>query len=261
MAAMSDQSSQTMQAVRDRLYDKPQPQQAFAFDERVAAVFPDMIERSVPGYRFVLQTIAQTVAHLVQPHSRLYDLGCSLGAITLAMRAGLDDAGQRSTDSRIVAVDSAPAMVRRAQEHIAVFRATHPIDLVCADLRDIAIEAASVVVMAYTLQFLSPEERLPVLRRIHDGLLPGGGLILVEKTHEEDTAMQSLITELHHDFKRANGYSDLEIAQKRQALENVLRTETVATHEARLREAGFTSLAMVARHHGFTAWIALKATT
>ncbi len=243
---------------RDRIYDRPQPQQAFAFDERVAAVFPDMIERSVPGYRFVLQTIAQAVPHLVQPHSRLYDLGCSLGAITLAMRAGLDDAGARAEGARIVAVDSAQAMIRRAREHIAAFRTTHPIDLICADLRDITIEQASVVVTAYTLQFLPPEERLTVLTRIHDGLLPGGGLILVEKTHEPDPAMQALITELHHDFKRANGYSDLEIAQKRQALENVLRTETVAAHEERLRAAGFASMAIVTRHHGFTAWIALR---
>lgn len=256
---MPNQPSETVNSGRDRIYDTLQPQQAFVFDERVAAVFPDMIERSVPGYRFVLRVIAQAVAHLVQPHSRLYDLGCSLGAITLAMRAGLDDAGDRAADSRIVAVDSAPAMIRRAQEHIAAFRSTHPIDLVCADLRDITIASASVVVMAYTLQFLPPPERLAVLRRVHDGLMPGGGLILAEKTHEPDPTMQALITELHHDFKRANGYSDLEIAQKRQALENVLCTETVAEHEQRLREAGFASFAMVARHHGFTVWIALKA--
>ena len=250
--------SRSLPSAPDRIYRAEQAPAAFVFDDQVAAVFPDMIERSVPGYDFVLQLTAATACRLVQPHSRLYDLGCSLGAFTLAMRSALARIEPAVENVRIVAVDSAPAMIERARGQIEAFRSDYPVDLICADIRDVCVEDASLVVLAYTLQFLPIAERLPMLQAIARGLAPGGALILVEKTHEADARMQALLTELHLDFKRANGYSELEIARKRQALENILLTETVQAHEARMHQAGFDSVAVVARHYGFTAWIARR---
>jgi len=113
------------------------------------------------------------------------------------------------------------------------------VELVEADICDIAIENASVVVLNFTLQFVEPEKRAALIQRIFDGLRPGGILILSEKFRFEDAPVNELLIDLHLDFKRANGYSELEISQKRTALENVMRTDSLPVHQARLRDAGF----------------------
>ncbi len=216
---------------RDRLFDRPGPVGDFVFDAAVARVFPDMISRSVPGYAAIINMIELLTRMHARPGTRLYDLGCSLGAASLAMARGLTHA-----DCRIVAVDNAPAMLARAREHTA---GAGNIDFVLADIRDVAIAGASVVVLNFTLQFLPREARAGLLRTVRAGLVPGGILILSEKiagrTPEEDAALVAM----HHAFKRQQGYSALEISQKRAALERVLLPETLDTHLRRLGEAGF----------------------
>ncbi|MGC9456206.1 MAG: carboxy-S-adenosyl-L-methionine synthase CmoA [Halothiobacillaceae bacterium] len=239
---------------RDRIFaesaGEPGP---FRFDERVAEVFPDMISRSVPGYAFVLETLTRLARRLVQPYSRVYDLGCSLGAATLAMRSGIDQPGVEC-----IAVDNSPAMVERARAHVAAFRSSVPAQLALADLRDVVIENASLVVMNFTLQFLPQDERADILARVHSGLRPGGALVLAEKVHHHQPGMESLIQQVHLDFKRDQGYSELEISQKRQALENVLVTDTLAEHDRRLEEVGFMERAMLCQHYNFAAILARK---
>jgi len=239
---------------RDRLYAQPAPRlEPFCFDERVAAVFPDMISRSVPGYGFVLEAITRLARQLVQPNSLVYDLGCSLGAATLALRAGIDQPGVAC-----IAVDNSPAMIDRAREHVGAFRSDVPVALRLGDLREEPVENASLVVMNFTLQFVPREEREAVLQRIFDGLRPGGGLILAEKIHHQSPRLQQLVQQAHFDFKRDQGYSELEISQKRQALENVLVTETLAAHQARLTNIGFAEQAVISQHYNFMALLALK---
>ena len=222
---------------KDRIYARPHGEvEDFTFDDSVAAVFPDMIHRSVPGYATIVSTIGQLAARFAQPGSRCYDLGCSLGEAALAMKRRI-----HVPDTRVVAVDNSPAMVARAREHVGAFRSEVPVDLICADMEDPVTEAASVVVLNFTLQFIPVERRLALLERIHEGLRPGGILVLSEKIRFPDPEQDALNIELHHDFKRANGYSELEISQKRTALENVLIPETLETHRARLAEAGFAS--------------------
>ncbi len=221
----------------DSIYARPVASvEPFAFDGRVATVFQDMIHRSVPGYATMIETIGRLAGRFAQPGSRCFDLGCSLGAATLAMRRHVHD-----RDVRIVAVDNSPAMTERAAEHLRAYRSPVPVDLVCADIEDVALRDASVVVLNFTLQFVPVERRPVLLERIRAGLRPGGILVLSEKIRFPDPDQDALNIELHHDFKRANGYSELEISQKRTALENVLIPETLDTHRARLREAGFTS--------------------
>ncbi|WP_407275851.1 carboxy-S-adenosyl-L-methionine synthase CmoA [Halothiobacillus sp. DCM-1] len=242
----------------DRLYDNPEPPEPFCFNEAVATVFPNMIQRSVPGYSFCLTQIKQIALSYSQPNSTIFDLGCSLGAITLSLREGIIQSGHASS-IKIQAIDSSPAMIQRAKENISAFSPTVAIELHCEDIIKTSIENASIVVLAYTLQFIELNKRKELLRKIFLGLKDQGVFILIEKTHEADNQIQNLVTNLHHEFKRNNGYSELEIAQKRQALENVLITETCADHEQRMREVGFKHYTIFAKHLAFTFWIAIKA--
>ena len=221
----------------DRLFARPLAEIAgFRFDHRVADVFPDMIRRSVPGYATIVAMTGTLAERYAQPGTRCYDLGCSLGASTLALRQGI---GAR--DCIIVAADNAPAMIERCRTVLAADAGTAPVELRAADIRDLDIANASVVVLNFTLQFIAPAERAALIRRIRAGLVPGGVLVLSEKIAFADAALDALMIDLHHAFKRANGYSELEIAQKRAALEQVLIPETLETHRRRLHDAGFAA--------------------
>ncbi len=221
----------------DNIYSKPLEQVGgFTFDEQVAQVFPDMIKRSVPGYEKIINTIAMITQRYAADHSNLYDLGCSLGAATLSMRRGLSN----RKDCQIIAVDNSQAMVERCQQYIHAYKSDTPVEVLCDDICNIKIVNASVVVLNFTLQFLTPEKRLDLLTNIYNGLLPGGILVLSEKFVFDDPVSHQLLIDLHLDFKRSQGYSELEISQKRSSLENVLIADTLEQHYQRLQKAGFT---------------------
>lgn len=223
---------------KDAIYATPQEHIVdFAFDERVASVFPDMIRRSVPGYGDIIALLGLFAEQYATEGSTLYDLGCSLGAATLSLRRRITANG-----CRIVAVDNAEAMVERCRENIAADLSPTPVDVVCSDIREVNIKNASVVVLNFTLQFLQPEERLALLKKIHEGLLPGGVLVLSEKIRFSSEESQRFEETMHLTFKRANGYSEMEISQKRQALENVLIPESIEQHRERLSQAGFQQI-------------------
>ena len=198
----------------------------FAFDSDVAAVFPDMIRRSVPGYETVVPLTGLIAAHHLPTGGRCYDLGCSLGAVSQAVLAAVGD-----RPCEIVAVDRSAAMLERAK---ALAGQEPRLRWQCADVREIELAEADVVALGLTLQFLPPRDRLPLLRRIRAGLREGGVLVLTEKLKADGYFEQH-----HLDFKRANGYSEMEIAGKRAALENVMHIDSEETHLERLREAGF----------------------
>jgi len=242
---------------RDRLYQNlPAEPGDFVFDERVVRVFPDMINRSVPGYATLVPTLGMLARRYARPDSFLYDLGCSLGAVALAMQAAV-----RAPGTRIVAVDNSPAMVRELEARLARADAgagRPPLRVVLQDILDTPIERASVTALNFTLQFVPPGRRLELLRRIAAGSLPGGVLLLSEKVRFEDPAEQDLQAAWHHDFKRAQGYSELEIARKREALENVLRPETLAEHRERLAAAGFTRVLRWYQGFNFVSLVAFR---
>jgi tRNA (cmo5U34)-methyltransferase len=225
----------------------------FVFDQTVVDVFPDMIKRSVPGYATIINMIGNLAERYVQPDSLCYDLGCSLGAATLAMRHRIQTA-----NTRIIGVDNSTAMLERCQQVIAADSGEIPVDLRCNNIQDVAIERASMVVLNFTLQFIPIEQRLSVLTHIYQGLLPSGVLILSEKVAFDDLPHHELMIELHHNFKRSNGYSELEIARKRSAIENVLIPETLASHRQRLRQAGFGSVDVWFQCFNFASMIAIK---
>ncbi|MFB9133770.1 carboxy-S-adenosyl-L-methionine synthase CmoA [Vibrio olivae] len=225
----------------------------FTFDERVAEVFPDMIQRSVPGYSNIISAIGMLAERFAKPNTNVYDLGCSLGAATLSMRRHIDKDG-----CKIIAVDNSSAMVERCKLHINAYRSDTPVDVLEADIRDVDIQDASVVVLNFTLQFLSPDDRYALLSKIHAGLRPGGILILSEKYVFENAAANELLIDLHHDFKRANGYSELEISQKRNAIENVLRPDSIADHKQRFEQIGFSSNEVWFQCFNFGSMFAIK---
>ncbi|MGE9549910.1 carboxy-S-adenosyl-L-methionine synthase CmoA [Erwinia amylovora] len=240
---------------RDMLFSAPIAKLGdWTFDERVAEVFPDMIQRSVPGYSNIISMIGMLAERFVQPNTQVYDLGCSLGAATLSVRRNI-----RVEGCNIISVDNSPAMVERCRRHIDAFRADTPVEVIEADIRHIKIENASLVVLNFTLQFLEPDERQQLLNTVWQGLRPGGALVLSEKFSFEDADVGELLFNMHHDFKRANGYSELEISQKRSMLENVMLTDSVETHKARLRTAGFEHAELWFQCFNFGSLIALKA--
>lgn len=223
----------------------------FRFDESVAAVFPDMIQRSVPGYSNIITMTGLLAARHAQDHTRCYDLGCSLGASTLSMMANL-----RDRPIEFIAVDNSSAMLERCQKIFAAQTAQY--QLLDKSLQDVAIENASMVVLNFTLQFVPQQDRERVIKGIYAGMLPGAALVLSEKICFDNPAMQTLTTELYHDFKMTNGYSALEVSQKRTALENVLLPETVTAHETRLRSAGFHNIGVWFQCFNFISLVAIK---
>lgn len=225
----------------------------FRFDENVARVFPDMIRRSVPGYGHVVGSSGLIAKSYAQPNSVIYDLGCSLGATTLAI------ANQVTTPGcRIVAVDNSEAMLAQAQSSLTDRLVDPlPVEWVHGDISTMAFEPCSVVALNFTLQFIEQDKREQLLSDIHCALCPGGALILAEKIVQEDLKSQDTLNALHLDFKRANGYSELEISGKRQAIENVLIPETANTHINRLTRVGFTEVTEFFHCLNFKAWVAI----
>lgn len=241
----------------DHLFAQPQPHvQDFSFNEDVVRVFPDMIKRSVPGYPTIVENIGVLAGQFAQPHSLLYDLGSSLGAVTQALRRHVSRDG-----CQVLAVDNSRAMVERCREYLhaqdSMFQELLPVEVIEADILALAFKPASVVALNFTLQFIEPEQRLALLTRIHQALLPGGALILSEKLRFDDPAEHALLTELHIAFKRANGYSELEIAQKRSALENVMLPDSLEEHRQRLLAAGFSKVVPWFQCLNFASLIAL----
>lgn len=239
---------------QDQVYATPKSMIVdFAFDETVAKVFPDMIRRSVPGYETIIALTGLLAEQYVQPESYCYDLGCSLGAATLAMRSRI-----RQPRCRIIAVDNAKAMTTRCQQHVQEAGEGVEVEVVCADIQDVTIENASVVVLNFTLQFIEPDARLALLEKIYAGLRPGGALLVSEKIAFANHAEQQRMDALHVAFKKANGYSDLEISQKRSALENILIPDTLEQHHARLKSTGFSSIDTWFRCINFVSLLAVK---
>ncbi len=238
----------------DLIYSNPHAQvKDFAFDAQVVEVFPDMITRSVPGYNTIIDTIGRLSQRFVQKNTAIYDLGCSLGAATLAMRKSIT-----ATECKIISIDNSSAMVERCKMHINAFKGNTPVNVIEANIQDVQINNASMVVLNFTLQFIDKKDRQALLSNIANGINAGGILVISEKISHGDPVIDEHLIDLHHDFKRANGYSELEVAQKRTALENVMRTDSVEQHIQRLTHAGFSHVSPWFQCFNFISFIAIK---
>ncbi len=242
-----------MKTKTDTVYSQHQDNiDGFQFNAQVADVFENMIQRSVPGYGLLLDMTAVLTEKYAQPGTNCYDLGCSLGASTLRIRQNLP------RDCTVIGIDNSTAMVERCKQNMERDHSRAAVEIRLENIQDTVIKNASVVVMNFTLQFIPDEDRLAILKQIVGGLNKGGILILSEKVNFEDAERQNLMTELHHEFKKHQGYSDLEIAQKRTSLEKVLVSNTMTEHLHRMKEAGFTTAELCVSCLNFVAFIAIK---
>ena len=239
---------------RDTIYDTHrQPVPPFEFNDQVAAVFDDMLQRSIPLYDEIIRRQAQLVAEFYIENTTIYDLGCSTGNVGLAICEAMG-----ATPFRMIAVDNSAAMLAIYDERRRALPAGDRITLVDGDVTRTAIEDAGIVIINFTLQFLSLADRDRLIDRVYRGLRPGGLLLFSEKIVHADDDFCKLQQDFYYRFKRENGYSDLAIAQKREALERVLIPETVADHLRRVTGAGFKRLDIWLKWFNFCSWICQK---
>ena len=237
--------------MRDNLFDKQTDIADFQFDQDVVKVFDDMVRRSVPGYDSMIQMIGLIARMYGQDNTNYYDLGSSTGAITLSIALN-----NKSKNNQFFAIDNSKEMVEQCEKNL--HNKVDNLQAICDDINQVKINSASIVVLNLTLQFIDVNLRSNLIKKIYDGLESGGILIISEKIHFDDAVTQNQITKLHMDFKKENGYSELEIANKRQAIENVLITETKEQHLNRLRDCGFVETSCFFQCLNFVSFLSVK---
>lgn len=239
---------------KDRVFAEKQDRiKPFAFSREVARVFDDMLVRSVPLYEESIKRQAQLALRFFQKGCRIYDLGCSHGNLGLGILREF-----RDRPVSLIGVDTSWPMLEKYRKRLKAVGAEDRVDLVCGGMEHIRLENAAVVIINLTLQFLDMARREHLMERIYDGLIPGGVLLLTEKTAHDAEPVDALYLDMYTRFKRENGYSDLEISQKRDALENVLVPEPIAVHQDRLARAGFRNFDVWLKWFNFVAMIAVK---
>ena len=212
-----------------------------------------MLERSVPMYEECQDLAVRWCLKYSQSFTYIYDLGCSTGSLLVK----LTETFKPHSNIKLIGVDNSPAMLKKAEE--ALNNSPLPYELVEENLNEnLTIINASVIVLNYTLQFVQPENRVPVLQNIYNGLIPGGSLVLIEKIKSEVPELNNTFIEFHHQFKEQKGYSKLEISQKREALENVLIPWTVNENNNLLNSVGFSTVDLFFKWNNFAGFIALK---
>jgi tRNA (cmo5U34)-methyltransferase len=241
---------------RDQIFATPQPRVGdFHFGRETALVFDDMLLRSVPMYAEIQRMVACLTADFAAEGSNVYDLGCS----TCTTFLNIDQYLPPERKVRFVGLDSSPEMLQRGRQKLEESGFTRPFDLEVADFNQGArVENASVALLVLTLQFVRPLHRDALLADIYRGMNENGCLILVEKVLGESSTFNRLFIEHYYDFKRANGYSDLEISQKREALENVLVPYRLEENRELLRRTGFRNVDVFFKWFNFCGVIALK---
>ncbi len=238
---------------KDTLFKKQSPPGKFEFNEPVVRVFDDMLERSVPFYKECQQMVVDLALHFTQKDSSVYDLGCSTGTLLRHLVKAIPV----TQKIRFVGLDNSSAMLKKARGKLRGH--LKRCELIEADLEsDFELADASVVIMNYTLQFIPPKRRAAMLKKIYKGLRPGGGLILIEKVRGESDGLSDLFVERYHAYKRSRGYSKLEIAKKREALEKVLIPLKPGKNRDLLAGAGFRQVDVFFKWFNFAGFLAVK---
>lgn len=232
----------------DKVFTHPIKKQ-FEFDENVAIVFDDMLERSIPFYKEVLELVCNLALLNSQKDSKIIDLGCSTANTLLHLY-------KKSKERILIGVDNSKPMLENAAKKIQAYGAN--IKLIEDDITQCDLQGSDVVLANYMFQFIRPLKREIFAKKIYDSLNVGGILLLSEKIIFEDKVLNKQMIDLYYDFKRSNGYSDFEIAQKREALENVLVPYTKDENIAMLQKAGFYSVETLFQYGNFITFMARK---
>ncbi len=225
----------------------------FKFDASVVNVFDDMVSRSVPFYAEMQRMTTELASYFALPDTRLYDIGCSTGTTLHELDRSIDPSVS------FMGIDNSEEMLLKAESKLAGMRERRSLTLEYGDInRDMVIENASVVTLLLTLQFVRPLNRERIMSRICEGMVPNGCIILIEKLTSEHSLINRLFIEKYYDYKRRNGYSNTEIAHKREALENVLIPYRMEENFDLLKRAGFKDAEVFFRWYNFCGIIAIK---
>jgi tRNA (cmo5U34)-methyltransferase len=212
-----------------------------------------MIHRSVPFYKEIIKRQAELAVKFHKPGTKIYDLGCSNGNFGIKF---LNAMGVKPFE--MIAVDNSEHMLAQYRTRLDNHPAGSNITLSCNDIQTISFEPSSVVSLNLTLQFLPIDCRDTLIQKLFNCLMPGGILLITEKVIHENKDMTDLQQEIYYNFKKENGYSNLEISQKRDALENVLIPETTEEHIKRFTESGFSKTDIWFKWFNFTSFICIK---
>ena len=243
---------------KDRIYASKQDKvDDFAFNDNVVGVFADMIQRSVPGYTALNQILPIVANQFIQPNTNVYDLGCSLGEASISIGKSISKR-KNCENVNIFAIDNSAAMVKKLQQRLESIRCSDLIRPMQNDITEIEVDNSSFAILNYTLQFVERMKRDSLLKNICEGLNKGGALLLSEKITYQDADKDQLMQQLHERFKRQNDYSEMEISQKREALENVLIRDTHEQHVERLQQAGFSKTIVLTQYLNFVSYLAIK---
>jgi tRNA (cmo5U34)-methyltransferase len=238
---------------RDTLFEKKASAEKFEFNERVADVFDDMLDRSVPFYKQVIEMTAEILGRSLRAGDTVYDLGCSTGTTLLTLAAKLE-----TENIRFVGIDNSKAMLDKAIRKAEMFSMAGRIDFLEMDITQADLSGAGGIMLNYTLQFINPSIRVQFLKNVYNGLRNNGILVLSEKVVSRDKSFEQQFLDSYHQFKRRKGYSELEIANKREALENVLIPLTVQENCDLLMQAGFSRVEPFFQWFNFVSIIACK---
>lgn len=226
----------------------------FRFDEGVARVFDDMLQRSVPFYAEIQRMTVELAQRFVQPGSAIVDLGCSIGTTLAALARGIED-----SSVRLVGLDNAAPMLARARARLEAEGVMDRCRLEEVDLNEeFELGDASVVIMNWTLQFVRPLNRDRVMSTIYQGLRDRACLIVFEKVLSDEPLLNRMYIDVYHDFKRRNGYSDMDIAEKRERLENVLVPYRIEDNLQLLGRNGFKVKDVFFRWYNWAGFLAVK---
>ena len=225
----------------------------FEFNKKVAGVFDDMVSRSVPFYEEMQRMTSKLAAQYATENSYIYDLGCSTGTTMLLMDKTVKE------NISFVGIDDSEEMIIKCQQKLDNFNLNRKIELSVADLTEnVPIKNASVVTMVLVLQFIRPIHRKEIIKKIYEGINPGGVFIIIEKILCEEKSFNRDFIDFYYNFKRRNNYDELEISQKREALENVLIPYKTSENITLLKEAGFSEVEVFFKWYNFTGIIAKK---
>ena len=235
--------------MKDKVFVKPISKQ-FEFDEDVAVVFDDMLERSIPFYKEVIELTCNQICLHVKSNATIVDLGCSTANTLLSLYKKSDKT------YHLIGIDNSEAMLHLAKQKVSAYGAK--IDLIEDDITSVALKNIDVVMANYMLQFIRPLQRADFVQKIYDALNDDGLFVFSEKIVLEDKVLNKQMIDLYYDFKRKQGYSDFEIAQKREALENVLIPYTEEENRDMLKSVGFKTVETIFKWGNFVTFIAKK---
>ena len=238
---------------RDTLFQVDSIRENFEFNERVVEVFDDMLDRSIPCYHQVIEATSCLLDRYLADGDTIYDLGCATGTSLLEISRHLE-----AKQLRCIGIDNSQPMLDKAQLKAELFSRQDQFSFLLEDIMDFHHPSAGSIIINYTLQFIRSLKREEFLKRIHENLRPGGVLVLSEKIICQDSRLSREFIDIYHNFKKSKGYSELEIAKKREALENVLIPFTLNENKTLLSKCGFTAVETFFQWFNFASIIAIK---